>query len=57
VYAKGKVTFSINEISFSINSGKEMYYPLEILNYDGAFEIEVRSEIPGVRPSRYAYEG
>ncbi len=52
VYAPQTVAFGAEAVEFSVEAGEEKEYLLEVLESPKEFEMEVRSDTPGVRPSR-----
>ncbi len=52
VYAPEDVVFAARDITFEAGPGEEREYTLEVLECGGEFEMEVRSDTAGVRPSR-----
>lgn len=56
IYSPHNVKFDATTISFHIEGGEEKTYPLQLLEWQKEFEVEVRSDVPGVRPSRNVFE-
>ena len=52
VYAPQGVVFAAQTLDFAVEAGEEREYLLEVLQSHGEFEMEVRSDTAGVRPSR-----
>lgn len=52
IYAPEDVLLGSREIPFAAEPGEEKEYLLEVLECHGEFEMEVRSDVAGVRPSR-----
>lgn len=56
VYSTEGVELSSREIAFVAAPGEEKEYTLEVVKCSGIFELEVRSDVAGVRPSRGIFD-
>ncbi len=56
LYAPENVTFAAEKVPFHVGPGEETCVKVKIEKYEGEFEVEVRSDTAGVRPSRNVFE-